>query len=114
MARRKTPENETPEEQNIRRIKEAIANAANRSEKTSWNRKLDNMVKYMARLRPIEEKIIDLQAEKMPIFDDIQKLRGIMVNECVHPYEYLEVHVDEGFTECKFCNRKVRIPEPNV
>ena len=47
MARRKKPEGLTPEEQIIHSVKEAIANNANRSEKTSWNRKMDNMVKLI-------------------------------------------------------------------
>lgn len=109
MARRKAPENETVEQQRDRRIREAIANAANRSEKTSWNRKMDNMVKLMSLLRPIEEKIIELQAEKMPIFDEIQELRATMINECVHPYEYLSIH--EEHIECKFCSKNIRIPD---
>ena len=79
MARRKIPEGETPEEAIERQTKEAIANNANRSEKTSWNRKMDNMVSLMAKLMPIEEQIIELQAQKNPIFDDIQKLRNTMV-----------------------------------
>ena len=109
MARRKTPENESAAEKRDRQIKEAIANSPNRSEKTSWNRKMDNMVKMLATLRPIEEKIIELQAQKMPIFDEVQTLRNMMVNTCVHPYEYLAVHADH--VECKFCGKRIRIPD---
>jgi hypothetical protein len=109
MARRKAPENETAEQQHDRRIKEFVSNAANRSEKTSWNRKMDNMVKLMSNLRPIEEKIVELQAQKIPIFDEIQQLRQTMVQECVHPYEYLVVHDD--YIVCKFCDKKIRIPD---
>lgn len=109
MARKKIPENETPEERIEREIKETIANHASRSEKTSWNRKMDNMVSLMATIRPIEEKIIELQAEKFPIFDEIQSLRNIMVNECIHPGEYLVVEDDH--VVCKFCNKKINRPE---
>lgn len=109
MARRKAPENETTKQQHERHIKEAIANNADRSEKTSWNRKMDNMVKLMSQLNPIEEQILELQAKKMPIFDEIQKLRTTMVNECVHPYEYLAI-VDQ-YVVCKFCDKKIRIPD---
>ncbi len=108
MARRKTPENESAEEQRERRIKDTIANTADRSEKTSWNRKMDNMVKLMSQINPIEDKILELQAEKQPIFDAIQELRALMVKECVHPFEYLEVKGDH--VECKFCGKKVGIP----
>jgi len=107
MARRKKPEGLTEEEALDHEMKETISNHANRSEKTSWNRKMDNMVKLMALLRPIEEKIILLQNEKIPLFDSIQELRLTMVNECVHPYSHLEVQDDHVL--CKFCNRKINV-----
>ena len=108
MARRRKEENETAEETKQRRLFEAVSNVANRSDKTSWNRKMDNMVKLLARLRPIEQQIIDLQAEKMPIMDEITALRQTMINECVHPFEYL---VDHGtHVECKFCNKRISLP----
>lgn len=109
MARRKKPEEETIIDTTARRVKEGIANAANRSEKTSWNRKMDNMVKLLAALRPIEDQIIDLQAKKIPLFDEIQALRVQMVNECVHPFEYLLVK--ETCVECKFCSKQLSIPK---
>jgi len=108
MARRPKPENETPEQELERRTFEAVANHSDRSEKTSWNRKMDNMVSLLAKLRPIEEKIIDLQGEKMPIFDEVQQLREVMVTECIHPYQHL-VLLDDGVVECKFCNRKITV-----
>ncbi len=109
MARRKVPENETKEEAKIRKQREGIANTADRSEKTSWNRKMDNMVKLMSRIRPIEEQIIALQSRKQPIFDEIQELRALMVKECVHPYEYLVINEDHAL--CKFCNKKISLPK---
>ena len=115
MARRKIPEHETEVEQSDRRIRDTISNTADRSAKTSWNRKMDNMVKLMAKVRPIENEIIALQAEKQPIFDEIQELRKLMVKECVHPYEYLLVVTDEenDYTLCKFCERKLVLPNGN-
>ena len=109
MARRKKPEDETVEQERQRRVFESIANFSDRSEKTSWNRKMDNMVKLLAKLRPIEEKILDLQAQKMPIFDDVQILRETMVKECVHPYQHLVLKDDHVL--CKFCNKRIRIPD---
>ena len=105
MARRKTPDNETTEEREERRIRDKIADAASRSEKVSWNRKMDNMVKLMTKLTPIEEQILSLHAKKIPIFDAIQELRADMVRECVHPFEYLVV-LDEC-VQCKFCGRRI-------
>ena len=108
MARKKKPENETVEQMKERKVFETISNAANRCEKTSWNRKLDNMVKILARLRPIEQRILDIiEKEKLPIQDEIQKLRETMVHDCVHPYEYLVM--EDNHVRCKFCERKLSI-----
>lgn len=113
MARRKKPEGETTEQARTRRAIESISNAATRSEKVSWDRKMDNMVKLLATLRPIEEKIIDLMAEKQPIFDKIAELRLDMVHDCVHPFTHLVLKQnDDGeYIECKFCQRKFRAPD---
>lgn len=107
MARRKKPENETPAQADERILFETISNHANRSEKTAWKRKLVNMEKLIVKIRPIEEKILDIiKNEKQPIIDDIHLLRQEMVKDCVHPFEYL-VQKD-GYVECKFCNKNIR------
>jgi len=107
MARRKKPNDETAAQAAERNLFESIANHANRSEKTSWKRKMSNMEALIVKLKPIEEKILDIMLnEKQPLLDDIAKLRKTMVQECIHPYEQL-VQKD-GFVECKFCNRKIR------
>lgn len=108
MARRKIPQNESPKQKRTRQIKETIAGLSNRSEKVSFSRKMDNMVKLMSQLQPIEDKILDLFAQKIPIYDQIQELRSTMVEQCVHPYEYLEIQDD--LVVCKFCNRKISLP----
>lgn len=88
---------------------ETISNLSSRSEKTSWNRKMDNLVKLLAKLQPIENKILDIiQNEKMPIQDEIHQLRQTMVNECIHPSEYLVVE-DDGGIKCKFCDRRISV-----
>ena len=108
MARRKKPENESAAELRVRQIKEAISNHANRSEKVSWNRKMDNMVGLIAELSPIEQEILSLMAKKIPVLDKVQVLREDMVKECVHPYEHLAIHSD--YVECTFCFKKLSIP----
>ena len=107
MSRAKKPENETPEEAEIRRVKETIANNATRNEKVAWDRKMDNMVTLLSKLQPIEDQIADLLALKMPIIDDVQTLRNLMVSECVHPQTHLIEH--ENYIVCKFCNRKFNV-----
>lgn len=111
MARRKKPDNESVEQAEVRHILETIADNATRSEKVSWDRKMDNMVRLLARLRPIEEKILDLMAEKGPILDEVQSLRKEMVKECVHPYTHLTFNDRDGTIVCKFCERKFVIRE---
>ena len=82
MARHKKPDDETVEQAEVRRILETIADNATRGEKVSWDRKMDNMVRLLAKLRPIEDKIVDLLAEKAPLLDEVQALRKEMVKEC--------------------------------
>jgi len=110
MARRKKPENETPDQAELRLLLESIANHANRSEKTAWKRKLKNMEGLLDELHPIEEKILTIIAdEKQPMLDKIAELRSVMVKECIHPYEHLIKK--DGFVECKFCGKKMRVPD---
>ena len=100
MARKKQP---TTPESSVEQILDAVANVAGRSEKTSWKRKLENMEKLMEKLQPIEDQLLELQAEKAPIIDEIAELREIMVRECVHPLNFL---IFKGnHIECKFCNK---------
>ena len=109
MARRKKPEGETTEQAEERLLFEKISNFANRSEKTAWKRKLANMDKFIEQLKPVEEKILTIiKEEKQPLLDQVYKLRQEMVKECIHPYEHL-VQKD-GYVECKFCNRRIRVP----
>lgn len=108
MARRKKIENETPEQARQRHIFESISNYPERSEKTSWQRKLVNLEKLVAELRPIEETILDLMSRKAPLVDKITELRREMVDNCLHPYDMLILHDDH--VTCTFCNRKLSIP----
>jgi hypothetical protein len=113
MARKKKPEGETADQAEVRRAIETISNAASRSEKVSWDRKMDNMVKLLTTLRPIEEKIVDLMAQKQPIFDEIAALRSEMVTSCVHPFTHLVLkQSDEGtFIACKFCMKNFSVKQ---
>lgn len=108
MARRKKPDNETQDEAFIRRQLETIADTASRGEKVSWDRKMDNMVSLLARLKPIEDEILDLMSKKTPIMDEIAGLRKEMVRDCVHPYTHL-LYRDDDTVSCKFCNKTFAI-----
>lgn len=108
MARKKKPVGETTEQAKERQVLEKLANNASRSEKTSWNRKMNNMVSLLAELRPIEDKILELTQSKHEVFDRIQVLRNVMVQECIHPFEQLLMK--DKHVECKFCNKKLSLP----
>jgi hypothetical protein len=112
MARQRKPENETLEQARVRQMLESIANNSDRSEKTSWNRKMDNMVKLLSRLTPIEDQMAELEAQRVPIIDDIQDLRQLMVKECIHPFDHLVYH--DNHVKCKFCERNISVPKEFV
>ena len=107
MARRKTPENETDKEREDRQIKEKLANGPKRAEKVSWNRKRSNLKALYEKIHPIENEILNLIAKKQPIFDEMQAIREVMVDECIHPFDHLVVN--DGYVLCKFCNRKLKL-----
>ena len=109
MARRKRPENETPDQAYTRQTMETITNSASRNEKVSWDRKMDNMVKLIAKIRPIEDQILELISQKQPLMDEITTLRAEMVKDCIHPTSHVITVVDPRLgscAECKFCGRR--------
>lgn len=91
---------------------EVIASMASRNEKISWDRKMDNMVKLIASIRPIEDSIMELMITKQPILDDISNLRTEMVTTCVHPADQLVVNTCDPtneYVECKFCLKRMKV-----
>lgn len=112
MARRKKPEGETNDQARLRQLLEVVANHASRSDKVSWERKMDNMVRLLARLKPLEEQITELEAQKIPIIDEVTLLRNEMVKECVHPFQYL-VEKDD-YILCKFCEKRIVVPNARI
>lgn len=109
MARRKKPEGETEEQQRVRQILESVSNYPDRSDKTSWQRKMANLEKLVAELNPIEDILLDFNSRKQDIVDKIVILRKEMIENCLHPYDMLVLKEDH--VECKFCNRKIMIPK---
>lgn len=103
MARAKTPAGETPEQTKTRQLLDTIANVATRGEKVSFDRKFDNMVSLLSLVKPIEDQILDLMAQKVPIIEQIEALRKTMIGNCIHPMTHLTVH--NNTVHCKFCNR---------
>ena len=84
-----------------------VAKFADNAEKLAWRRKLKKMESYIEdEARPLEDKILALYREKLPIMDKIEKLRQVMVDECIHPKEYL-IHKGTHI-ECKFCGKSIK------
>lgn len=109
MPKQRKQVGETQQQADERRLLERVANTANRSDKVSWNRKMDNMVKLMAELKPLQEKILDLEEQKQPILGAIAELRALMVKECIHPYDHLTIDPETGVVHCKFCDRNIAV-----
>ena len=98
----------TPQELELLETFKQVTDASTRNEKVSWNRKLKRMERLMEKLSPIEDQILELHAQKMDIFDEIQILRTVMVKECIHPQDYLIQKEDH--IVCKFCNKRIGLP----
>lgn len=108
MAKRKRPEDVSPEELAIHKEKDFIANHATRSEKTAWQRQYENLSKLVRKLEPIEDKLMNLIAEKSKILDEVFVLRKELVESCIHPFDDLIKH--DGTLICKFCEKRMAVP----
>lgn len=93
-------------EDDVKHELETVYNFSNNADKLSWKRKFKKMQNLIEELRPYEEEILRLHNEKMPLMDKIEVLREVMVEECVHPKEFL-VHRGTHI-ECKFCNKLIK------
>lgn len=85
-----------------------IANHVTRSDKMSWERKYKNMQKELDKLRPVEDQLLELQAKKQKFIDVVTEIRLKMVEECIHPREYL-IHNGDHIV-CKFCEKRLGLP----
>lgn len=85
---------------------ESVYGFADNAEKLAWRRKYKKMQEYLEELQPYEEEILRLHNEKQPIMDKVSDLREKMVEECIHPKDYL-IHRGTHI-ECKFCNKLIK------
>ena len=88
---------------------ELIASLPNKSETRSWERKAVAMAKLLEQLQPIEEKMLEIVAQRQPLVDEIEELRTVMTQECIHPIEHLVEHGNH--IECKFCMRRLVVTD---
>jgi hypothetical protein len=85
-------------------VKKLIANQAVQADKTAWNRKYGNMQVLVSQMNELSSKILELEEQKMPIYDEIVGLREQMVQECIHPQDHLVEQ--DGVITCKFCDNR--------
>lgn len=88
--------------------KKLIANQAVQSDKTAWNRKYNNLQVLVEKINVLSDQILELEVQKMPIADEISELRNQMVQECIHPQEYLTDGEDDVVI-CKFCENRFKM-----
>lgn len=88
-------------------MKNQVVELADRSDKTSWNRKLRNITKLIEEVQQLEDDIQKIHEKKLPLLDKIAEYRNEMVDTCIHPEEYLTVHEDA--VKCKFCEKTIKV-----
>jgi hypothetical protein len=86
---------------------QVILRNTNKNEKLAWGRKHKKLLGLVKQTEPIQEKILELLAQKQVVLDEIIMLRKTMVRECVHSPEFLIHHGDA--IECKFCESKIKV-----
>lgn len=84
-----------------------VAKHADKNQRLSWRRKKKRIDELLERIEPLQQKKLDIILEMQPILDQIEEVRVKMVEECVHPIDYL---VHKGtHVECKFCKSKIKV-----
>lgn len=95
--------------QETRAILEKIAGHANKGEIAAWSRKRKAIERLIdTHIRPLEDKILTINGELMPLYDQLTEARAALIEFCVHPIDMLEPKI--GHIECKFCNAKLNVP----
>lgn len=83
------------------------------TDKANWRRQQKIMIELIEELQPYEQAILEAQAEKSKIVDQIADLRQKMVHKCIHPIDHLVIKDDSPDThiivECKFCDKQLTI-----
>lgn len=95
--------------QQIQSVFQAISSHAIKGEVAAWNRKRKSIERVITtNIRPLEDKIIEVNAQLIPLYDQLHQMRSEMVDFCIHPIDMLTYKEDH--VECKFCTRKLNVP----
>ena len=95
------------DEDEVNKQLDRVSKFADKNQRLSFKRKGERMATLLTRIKPIEDKILELILEKTPIMDDIDTVRRGMVHECVHPRDHL-VHKGTHIL-CKFCSKEIKL-----
>lgn len=89
-----------------------ISAHATQSEKTSWKRKQSRLESIINNtINPINAEIAYLHSILEESLVEMNEVKTEMVETCIHPYEYLVLHREEGgnIVECKFCEKRLKV-----
>lgn len=97
------------EQKQIQAVFQAISAHAIKGEVAAWSRKRKSIERVITtNIRPLEDKIIEVNAQLMPLYDQLKTMRAEMVEFCIHPIDMLIYNEDHVL--CKFCDRKLNVP----
>lgn len=95
------------DEEEVTKQLDQVSKFADKNQRLSFRRKRERMDTLLGRIKPIQDKILDLILERTPLMDEIEKVRRGMVHECVHPRDDL-VHKGTHI-QCKFCSKEIKL-----
>lgn len=97
-------------DKDIENKKNKIANHAKREEKTAFERKRKKLAKVIdEKLVPLQEQEREIILQKVPIVDEIEKIRSQMIETCIHPLDHLVYDDDDQIFICKFCEARINV-----
>lgn len=103
----------TDEQKQIQAVLATIASHAVKGEIAAWNRKRKSIERIITNnIGPLEDKIIELNAQLLPLYDQLKTMRKEMVEFCIHPIDML-IYKDDH-VECKFCEACLAVPKKAV
>ena len=97
----------------IAAVFQAVSSHAIKGEVAAWSRKRKSIERVITtNIRPLEDKIIEVNSQLIPLYDQLKTMRAEMVEFCIHPIDMLAYVVDH--VECRFCSAKLNVPNVKV
>ncbi len=79
------------------------------NQRVAFKRRLDNVEAFVGtHINPIEEQILLLREQLIPLYDQLGTLRNEAKQHCTHSQEFLTVEDmgEDYHVRCKFCDTK--------